>query len=491
MLTLANMNMFTNIFQFMSNAYGERSHLSLLDNDDRFSITVRKIKRINGIQQWPVRYLSGMVVGLEMAAGRIVEIRSQGNSDRLFINIENVASRLYLAHSEIYAMAQRENCLQSLKDRAKTVAIALKIQEHCAQIRLTANMPTREEMGELKAVPIRKFTKLISKVQQARAEVTNSCTLNFNEQFYLITPGGQELFWINKLLGKGFSGQVYALSDIKAVQNKEDLVVKIAHHTLQSTEEVRNEYNILRTIHANGPITGIQLPPSQIIMIKSGQTSYYPERCGYLGYKYDEDYFQHIVSLKAEPTFSNLLPDFIQLISGLTYLHSQDILHGDIKIENVFIKHQSPTSKLVHISDLGSSRNAKCVADIKPTTFTPACVAIPDLEQYRELETQPNSREALMTLEKKRDVFAMGTVFYIALERSYPYAYKKNHNPLYHNGQDGNKCENYPDLTAYQKMVNKDVPSEIKELIAQMLDGDYRKRPTASEVFALLSGLHI
>lgn len=139
---------------------------------------------------------------------------------------------------------------------------------------------------------------------------------------------------------------------------------------------------------------------------------------------------------------------------------------------------------LLYIADLGGARDASDPnTNLRPRQFTFSFIAIPDMDELARLSQLTHSRDAIIYLEKQRDVFAMGLILYTSLtKKTLPYKKKLQRNPV-HNVES----TEFLDLNSnYKEINNPNVPQEIKVLIKQMLDPNYRNRPTAAQVLTRL-----
>ncbi|KAJ4777657.1 Serine/threonine-protein kinase [Rhynchospora pubera] len=97
---------------------------------------------------------------------------------------------------------------------------------------------------------------------------------------------------------------------------------------------------------------------------------------------------------------------FQQLISGVSYCHSLEICHRDLKLENTLLD-GSPTPRL-KICDFGYSKSALLHSQPKSTVGTPAYIA-PEVLSRREYDG------------KISDVWSCGVTLYVMLVGSYPF----------------------------------------------------------------------
>ncbi|XVF13495.1 hypothetical protein REPUB_Repub08aG0212800 [Reevesia pubescens] len=97
---------------------------------------------------------------------------------------------------------------------------------------------------------------------------------------------------------------------------------------------------------------------------------------------------------------------FQQLISGVSYCHSMQICHRDLKLENTLLD-GSPTPRL-KICDFGYSKSAVLHSQPKSTVGTPAYIA-PEVLSRREYDG------------KIADVWSCGVTLYVMLIGAYPF----------------------------------------------------------------------
>ncbi|CAH2057450.1 unnamed protein product, partial [Thlaspi arvense] len=97
---------------------------------------------------------------------------------------------------------------------------------------------------------------------------------------------------------------------------------------------------------------------------------------------------------------------FQQLISGVSYCHSMEICHRDLKLENTLLD-GSPTPQL-KICDFGYSKSGLLHSQPKSTVGTPAYIA-PEILSRKEYDG------------KIADVWSCGVTLYVMLVGAYPF----------------------------------------------------------------------
>ncbi|XP_039001785.1 serine/threonine-protein kinase SRK2E-like [Hibiscus syriacus] len=97
---------------------------------------------------------------------------------------------------------------------------------------------------------------------------------------------------------------------------------------------------------------------------------------------------------------------FQQLISGVSYCHSMQVCHRDLKLENTLLD-GSPTPRL-KICDFGYSKSSVLHSQPKSTVGTPAYIA-PEVLLKKEYDG------------KNADVWSCGVTIYVMLVGAYPF----------------------------------------------------------------------
>ncbi|XP_057986998.1 serine/threonine-protein kinase SAPK1-like isoform X2 [Hevea brasiliensis] len=97
---------------------------------------------------------------------------------------------------------------------------------------------------------------------------------------------------------------------------------------------------------------------------------------------------------------------FQQLISGVSYCHSMQVCHRDLKLENTLL--DASAAPRVKICDFGYSKSAVFHSQPKSTVGTPAYVA-PEILSRKEYDG------------KVADVWSCGVTLYVMLVGAYPF----------------------------------------------------------------------
>eukprot|EP00232_Nephroselmis_pyriformis_P005275 CAMPEP_0182912870 /NCGR_PEP_ID=MMETSP0034_2-20130328/37742_1 /TAXON_ID=156128 /ORGANISM="Nephroselmis pyriformis, Strain CCMP717" /LENGTH=314 /DNA_ID=CAMNT_0025049563 /DNA_START=136 /DNA_END=1080 /DNA_ORIENTATION=- len=154
---------------------------------------------------------------------------------------------------------------------------------------------------------------------------------------------------------------------------------------------------------------------------------------------------------------------FRQLIEGLQYLHSFDIVHRDLKLENLLLSKKGDMTT-VKIADFGLAKRATEGQQFSTVCGSPLYVA-PEVIQSKRKEAYSNAV----------DYWSAGVVLYILLA-GYPPFDDDNEQLLFQkirNGQYDFDDEGW-----------KNVSENAKDLIRGLLEVDHNKRLTAAKILS-------
>lgn len=151
---------------------------------------------------------------------------------------------------------------------------------------------------------------------------------------------------------------------------------------------------------------------------------------------------------------------FQQLISGVSYCHSVEICHRDLKLENTLLD-GSPTPRL-KICDFGYSKSGLLHSQPKSTVGTPAYIA-PEVLSRKEYDG------------KIADVWSCGVTLYVMLVGSYPFEDSEDPRNFRKTiGRILNVQYSFPDYVR--------VSAECRQILSQIFVANPAKRITIPEI---------
>lgn len=407
-------------------------------------------------------------------------------NETVLVNINNLAKQLLVSKTEIQEAVKENKLLELLVSRINSGLTYQKIDQYYKNHNpgQENEREKAENLGEPAGLTSELLMKVIESAQQkiikellsGKDLKTGDKTLREMHYFEaesrvfavkLSKKGGMKLTEVGKSLGSGTYGEAFVHFNLnKGIEE----VYKQAKPDDVAKKDVQNEFQILNEIHSNGTVWGIQAKPKKMVVIhKEGAE----DSIGFLGKKYDGDYLKDIQAKPSEP-FRNRLFEFHQLLFGLNYLHTHNILHKDLKLQNILVKQEPDGSKSVHIADLGGAQDASKLDAVTLAQGISTKIYYPkEDEEASQLFLRNESKGQQIAIQQKRDVFAMGVILHQALSKElWPYWPDSSWRP---------------DLSQIHEVEDPLVPQEIKDLIKSMLNPDYTKRPSTMAAFNILN----
>jgi serine/threonine protein kinase len=161
-----------------------------------------------------------------------------------------------------------------------------------------------------------------------------------------------------------------------------------------------------------------------------------------------------------------LLPLALHVAGALEYLRHMDVVHLDVKPDNIIM---GVPPRLI---DLSIARSLERAARISTPIGTDAYMA-PE-------QCEPNGRAEIGTAA---DVWGLGATLYHAVSGGVPFP----------RPEDARESEDprvrFPQLAGEPEPLAGETPNDLRELIASMLDRNPAARPTAGEVAGRLEPL--
>ena len=322
-------------------------------------------------------------------------------------------------------------------------------------------------------------------------EGSKSCYLS--EKRILVCKGEKGLSFIRydttHGLGKGTYGEIWKtqyLNVAKSVVIKKAIQdpFKSKEFNERAKKDVLNEATKLMQLHGSHSIWGLQAKPYFILNISEPGFEIF----GYVGKKYlKKDYFYLVTNqFYLNIPLERKLSEFHQILFALRWIADNNTVHGDLKLENIFL---TKKNEIVHMSDFGGSRTIKELI-VDPSE---APVASPKYIPYAEFLEVWSLRQSLLSLavdseeyktivkkiellEKARDVYAMGVIFYFRLTGRFPYPF------------DTRGIAIMTERVSASTLTYRGIPNSLIYLVLSMIAPVYTERPTAFAAFNTLEG---
>ncbi|XP_031107208.1 serine/threonine-protein kinase SAPK2-like [Ipomoea triloba] len=253
------------------------------------------------------------------------------------------------------------------------------------------------------------------------------------ERFEILKDIGSGNFGVAKLVKDKWSGELFAVKYIERGQKIDEHVQReiMNHRSLKHPNIIRFKEVFLTPTHL------------AIVMEYASGGELFERICNAGRFSEDEARFF-----------------FQQLISGVSYCHSMQICHRDLKLENTLLDGSS-TPRL-KICDFGYSKSAVLHSQPKSTVGTPAYIA-PEVFSRKEYDG------------KVADVWSCGVTLYVMLVGAYPF-------------EDPEDPRNFKKTITRILSVQYSIPyyvrisKECKHLLSQIFVADPDKRISIEEI---------
>ncbi|MEA2019318.1 MAG: serine/threonine-protein kinase [Campylobacterota bacterium] len=246
-------------------------------------------------------------------------------------------------------------------------------------------------------------------------------------------------------LGNGSYGKVYLVSSCKSGKNyalkllNSDINIDSFNNEVQTMKKLNNQDSIL-SIEDYG--------------VKNEEYPYivsdYQNGGDILGFIKERNSIDETVAIEI----------LTSMLDALEFAHSKDILHKDIKPENIFV-HKINNSYHYCLGDWGLS-NIK--TNSSHTTMKGTIDYMP-----------PELCKAKAKRYKSSDIYSLGATFYYMVFGKKVYGI-----------DDDTETMSIPELHKYEKLIIPPCSAKIEAIISKMLEKDPQKRATIDEIRQLL-----
>lgn len=264
----------------------------------------------------------------------------------------------------------------SLKDRK--VSIAEKNEAKRSAFITVGKTLNTDKDGDAKAVESQ-FTAIVDKALAVDKTVQPYLISIGNTKFFVHRQGESlKIYKSGDVLGKGSFGIATGfhkiVGDTSAVKRVLKEAISEGSDASKAREDVENEYKILREIHREGTVKGIQQAPIAFLKHSSSENGI----VGYLTRPYEKTLNE---TTYASVAFDEKLKNCEELLEGLKLIQEKGYFHSDIKPGNCCIEDGE-----AKIADWGGARKGDKINFLKPLgTFTPFYTNDIDYEEANEI----------------------------------------------------------------------------------------------------------
>jgi len=183
-----------------------------------------------------------------------------------------------------------------------------------------------------------------------------------------------------------------------------------------------------------------------------------------------------ITEIAALP-LSNRILILKTIAHSLNVLHNAQIVHGDLKPDNVLIKRSKTGNYTAKLIDFDNSYFSENPPEITEDVVGDMAFYSPELALY--IKEDASVKPSHLTV--KSDIFALGLLYTLYLTGQFPAFDQEKYTYA------GIAVVNGETLT----LVDDTLPDALVALINQMLIGDFKKRPSVGEVFQVLKMMDV
>lgn len=168
---------------------------------------------------------------------------------------------------------------------------------------------------------------------------------NCPKSFIRIKNEKKQIYCKSKWIDRGDYGSIWELESGDKTSYKICKITPLYSHKKSAHREVK----CLKYLYQQNPegFKGIELYPKKVIVDKDGDV------CAIIKSKYDGDLIKLFNSSALVP--SDAKEVILQITQGIATLHSYQISHGDLKLDNIFFREKNGILRY-DIADFGESR---------------------------------------------------------------------------------------------------------------------------------------
>ncbi|CAK68809.1 unnamed protein product (macronuclear) [Paramecium tetraurelia] len=259
-----------------------------------------------------------------------------------------------------------------------------------------------------------------------------------------------QMFRVYKKIGKGNFASVYMAQNI---ENEKNMAIKVfskqvAYAEEQGKKAILNELQIMR-----------QLNHTHIMQMYE---VYETQNSLYVGLELLEGgSLYDLIKEKTLLSTSQIQQIMVGVLQGLHHMHQKDIMHRDLKLENILFKHQKKMDSVV-IADYGLATKVNEPVYLYSRCGTPGFVA-PEVINLKDQKAH---------YSEVCDIYSLGLVFYILLSGKQAFSGKSYGTVIKQNREA---------VINFQIKQLQQAPSSAMDLMRRMLEKDPNRRISAAD----------
>ena len=456
----------------------------------------------------------GTIVKQRGSSYVVISIKEGATTKKVLLNINSAAKRLHLKPNQLKALAAgKEGGLAQVvakgKELAKSYAEFDTIIARYEQPRALFATAKGRESGHDSNISMRTLRKILAVVLTTPLENDHQLMRIGGTTITAARDARKQLdvsVKQNRVLGAGSFSKITQLFSLTTAKGGHALRTQHRFLPDEAPPPLDSSVHILKVIHKNGLVPGVQPTPRKVYAVVRDPTSgkeiektvvatITPAADGSLRSGFTKPDLD--LATEEQPpapleglTHQEREDGFQNLLKALSAVHDKGVVHGDIKPDNILYKKDPKTGavtfEIIDFDDArflmptdGTTPQRKPTLDIREMApsepirnlSTPKYLSQKDMQAMSKA-VRKGDQEAYNDIQKKRDVFAMGITCYQLVTGG--------HKPGFIRDKESQVVQTFNRNFYVNMLAGADVDPTVAEIILDMLNPDPSKRPQAA-----------